>query len=98
LVKTLKVIGCGRVGQTLARLWQTQGSFAVQDLHGRSAHKAAQAAVFMGTGRPVAELAAMRPAEVWMLRVPDTPVAAVAAELAQRVRVRVRVAQSGTAH
>lgn len=84
-MKTLNVIGCGRVGQTLARLWQVQGSFAVQDLHARSAESAAKAAVFMGAGRPVADLAAMRPADAWMLTVPDTQVAAVAAELAQRV-------------
>ena len=87
LVKTLNVIGCGRVGQTLARLWQTQGSFAVQDLYGRSADKAAAAAAFIGGGRPVSDLAAMRPADAWMLTVPDTQVAAVAAELARHLPV-----------
>ncbi len=85
MVKTLNVIGCGRVGQTLGRLWQAEGSFAVQDLHGRTADKLAQAAVFMGGGRPVAELAAMRAADAWMLTVPDTQIAAVAAQLAQVV-------------
>ena len=84
-MKTLNVIGCGRVGQTLARLWQQQGLYAVQDLHARSIASAAQAAQFIGSGRPVADLAGMRPADVWMLTVPDAQVAAIAAELAQVV-------------
>lgn len=86
-MKTLNVIGCGRVGQTLTRLWLAQGGFAVQDLHARSANSAAKVAVLIGAGRPVAELAAMRPADVWMLSVHDTQVAVVAAELAQVVPV-----------
>ena len=86
-MKTLNVIGCGQIGQTVARLSLTQGGFAEQDLHARSADSAAKAAVFIGAGRPVAELAAMRPADVWMLSVPNTQVAVVAADLAQVVPV-----------
>lgn len=79
---TLNVVGCGRVGQTLARLLHERGLCQVQDLKSRSAGSAAQAALFIGAGTAVAEWSQMRPADLWMLSVPDTQVAAVASELA----------------
>lgn len=81
-MKTLNIIGCGRVGQTLARLWRDSGAYRVQDVLTRSASSAAQATGFIGAGRAVNALKDMRSAEVWMLAVPDTQIAPVAAQLA----------------
>lgn len=82
---TLNLIGAGRVGQTLARLWQQHGSFAVQDVL-TTALSSAQAAVdCIGTGRAVEQLHALRPADVWMLAVPDAQVAVVARALADQL-------------
>ena len=85
---TLNVIGTGRVGQTLAHLWQRQGLCQVQDLLPRSEASAAKPAAFTGAGRVAASLAALREADLWMLSVPDTQVAAVAAALAQALRAK----------
>lgn len=85
---TLNVVGAGRVGQTLARLWQQQGLCQVQDLLARSPDSAARAAGFIGAGRVAAAPADLREADLWMLSVPDTQVASVAAELAQALRAR----------
>lgn len=85
---SLNVIGAGRVGQTLAHLWQRQGLCQVQDLLARSQASAAKAAAFIGAGRVAASLAELREADLWMLSVPDTQVAAVAAELAQALQAR----------
>jgi predicted short-subunit dehydrogenase-like oxidoreductase (DUF2520 family) len=79
---TLNVIGCGRVGQTLAALLHQRGQVLVQDLYSRSFSSAEQAAKFVGTGQPVAELADMRAANVWLLSVPDAQVGAAAQALA----------------
>ena len=76
------MVGCGRVGQTLARLLNEGGLCRVQDLKARRVDNATQAARFIGAGRAVAQLSDMRPADLWMLSVPDTQVAAVASELA----------------
>ena len=38
---TLNIIGAGRVGQTLGRLWQLSGTFTVQDVLTRSEASAA---------------------------------------------------------
>lgn len=81
--KTLNVIGCGKVGQTLARLFAVSGTCVLQDLKGSSLRQAQIAASFIGGGRAVQELAQMRPADVWLIAVPDSLTRTVAAELAQ---------------
>jgi predicted short-subunit dehydrogenase-like oxidoreductase (DUF2520 family) len=79
---TLNVIGCGRVGQTLAALLHRHGPVQVQDLYSRSFSSAQQATQFVGAGQSVANLADMRDADVWLLSVPDAEVAAAAQALA----------------
>jgi len=54
----------------------------VQDLYSRSFTSAEQAAQFVGAGWPVADLAEMRAADVWLLSVPDAQVSAAAHALA----------------
>lgn len=78
-------MGAGRVGQTLARLWQQQGTFAVQDVLTTTPASAQAACAAIGAGRPVAALQAMRPADVWMLAVPDTQLPKVAQALSAGV-------------
>ena len=87
-MKLLNVIGCGRVGQTLARLLQEHGVCPVQDLYVRSAEKSHAAVEFIGAGRAVSDLRLMRPADIWMLSVPDGQVALAAESLAQTLDLR----------
>lgn len=79
---TLNLLGSGRVGQTLATLWQRQATFQIQDVRTRTLASAQQACATLGAGTPVDALAAMRPAEVWMLAVPDAQIAQAAQALA----------------
>jgi predicted short-subunit dehydrogenase-like oxidoreductase (DUF2520 family) len=81
-LKTFNVIGCGRVGQTLAALLHQHGQVQVQDLYSRSFSSAEQAAQFVGACQPVADLADMRAANVWLLSVPDAQVGAAAQAMA----------------
>lgn len=76
------MIGCGRVGQTLAALLHRHAQVQVQDLYSRSMSSAIQAAQFVNAGKPVAELDRMNAADVWLLSVPDTQIATVAKALA----------------
>ncbi len=87
-MQRLNVIGTGRVGQTLARLWQERGLCQVQDLLTRSEASAAKAQAFIGAGRVAAGLDELREAELWMISVPDSQVAEVAARLAESLRAR----------
>ena len=79
----LNLVGCGRVGQTLARLWQTQGVLQVQDVLTTSAASAEAAVRFIGAGRAVPELGAMRAAAYWLIAVPDRQIAASAADMSR---------------
>ena len=81
-MKRLNVIGCGRVGQTIARLLFEKKQVTLQDLHSRNLSNAEQAARFLGAGSAVPQLAQMHAADVWMLSVPDSHVADVAQQLA----------------
>lgn len=79
----LNLIGGGRVGQTLGHLLAQGGQVQVQDLLTRSAGSAEAAVAFIGAGRAVTAMAALRRADVWLLAVPDGQIAAVAAQLAK---------------
>ena len=84
-LKTLNIIGAGRVGRSLAHLWHKQGVFAVQDVLTRSQTTADEAVKFIAAGRAVTSLSDMRAAEVWMLAVPDGQINAVANQLSNQL-------------
>lgn len=81
-MKTLNVIGAGRVGRTLARLWSEARAFAVQDVLCGTLESARSATDFIGAGRVIAAIEEMRPADVWMLTPPDAHIAACCARIA----------------
>jgi len=81
-LKTINLIGCGRVGQTLGRLLTQGGQIRVQDVLTRSSTSAEQALAFVGAGRTVCQMTDLRPADLWLLAVPDGQIAPVAAALA----------------
>ena len=78
----LNIIGGGRVGRTLARVWALNGAFAIGDVLDRTLAASADAVAFIGTGRAVDALADMRRADVWMLTPPDDQIVACCAALA----------------
>lgn len=69
--KTVNIVGAGKVGQSLARLWQQHGVFTIGDILNRTPASALQAAEFIGAGRDVASIEEMQPADVWMIAVGD---------------------------
>lgn len=71
MIKKLNIIGCGNTGKTLAHLWSREGTFEIGDILTRS-EKSAQVAVdFIGTGHAVDSLAAIKPAQVFLIATPD---------------------------
>ncbi|MBX9870452.1 MAG: DUF2520 domain-containing protein [Burkholderiaceae bacterium] len=79
---TLNLVGAGRVGKTLGRLWQQAGVLQIQDVLTTSAASAQAAVDFIGAGHAIASPAQMRPASLWLLAVPDRQIAASAQTLA----------------
>lgn len=83
MAPTLNLVGAGKVGRVLARLFAASGSLTVQDVLTRSQASAADAVLFIGAGRPVASPGAMRAADVWMLAVGDDQIEAACRQLAE---------------
>ncbi|MFJ2988443.1 Rossmann-like and DUF2520 domain-containing protein [Collimonas sp. NPDC087041] len=79
---TLNIIGGGKLGRTLGRLWHTQNSFTLLDILNRSATSAQQASAFIGAGTATASYADLRPADVYLISVSDDQIAACCAALA----------------
>jgi len=70
-VKTLNIIGSGRVGRACGRLWARARVFGIQDVLTRSRESAAEGVRFIGAGHAVGHLDEMRPADVWMIATRD---------------------------
>jgi predicted short-subunit dehydrogenase-like oxidoreductase (DUF2520 family) len=95
-VKSLTIIGAGRLGLTLGQLWRTQKVFELRDIVNRSLGSARRAAAFIGGGRPLgleggleAGLEAeLRPADVFLIAVPDDAIAECGQRLAHRSVIR----------
>jgi predicted short-subunit dehydrogenase-like oxidoreductase (DUF2520 family) len=87
-MKTLNVIGAGRVGRTLAHLLQRDQVFAVQAVLNGTSDSARAAVAFIGAGEAAEALAAMAPADVWMITTPDRRIAVECEKLAASGRLR----------
>lgn len=85
-MKTLNIIGTGRVGRVLGQL--SRDSLSIGALYNRQFADSESAAGFIGAGRPWPALATLPVADVWLLAVPDDAIAEVAIALAHAGRVR----------
>jgi predicted short-subunit dehydrogenase-like oxidoreductase (DUF2520 family) len=81
-MQTLNIVGAGRVGRTLASLWEEKHTFAIQDVLDGSETGGRSAIAFIGDGRAVGALESLRQANVWMITTPDRRIAVVAERLA----------------
>ncbi|MDR3409605.1 MAG: DUF2520 domain-containing protein [Formivibrio sp.] len=78
---TLNLIGPGRLGQTLARLWHDAGLVTVCAIVGRSKQNTAMARDFIGAGTST-EWPDLPPANLTLLATPDDAIAGVVEHLA----------------
>ncbi len=84
----VNVIGAGRVGQTLIRLLDTLDEFLVQDVLSARFQSAQEAAQLARIARAVENYSDLRPADLWIISVPDTQISAVASDLERAFRTR----------
>lgn len=87
-MRTLNIIGAGKLGRTLAHLWARRAVFAVQDVLCARAASALAAVEFIGDGRAAVSLGDMRGADVWLLTPPDSRIIDCCAALAASGRLR----------
>ncbi|WP_417069974.1 Rossmann-like and DUF2520 domain-containing protein [Niveibacterium terrae] len=84
---SLNLLGPGRLGRSLARLFVDAGVLRVQAIVGRSRQNATGALAFIGAGELV-PLADLPPADFTLIATADDAIAGVAAALARQGRVR----------
>lgn len=70
-MKTLNIIGSGRVGRACGRMWAEARVFEIQDVLTRSSASAAEGVKFIGAGHAVGHLREMRDADVWLIATRD---------------------------
>lgn len=68
---TINILGAGRVGQTLARLFRDFDQFKIASVYTRSAKTGQKAVDFIGAGQAISNLRELADADIWMLTVPD---------------------------
>lgn len=78
---SINIIGCGKLGRTLGKLWHATGEFSIQDVVASHQTSALEAVAFIGAGRAQVSLAAICPADIFLVATPDTAIAEVVAEL-----------------
>jgi predicted short-subunit dehydrogenase-like oxidoreductase (DUF2520 family) len=78
----LNILGCGKAGRALARLFLDSGAFVIGEIANRSLDSARSAVDFVGAGTAVADLASMQPASAWLIATADDAIAPAAAALA----------------
>ncbi|WP_169795990.1 Rossmann-like and DUF2520 domain-containing protein [Ruegeria marisrubri] len=79
----VNLIGAGRVGQTFLRLLSANPNCVIQDVMSTNYQSALNAVEFAGAGHAVKEVSELRPADLWLLSVPDSQISAVANSLAE---------------
>ncbi|RJF95378.1 Rossmann-like and DUF2520 domain-containing protein [Noviherbaspirillum saxi] len=72
---TMNIIGCGKLGMTLGRLWTTHQVFAIQAIMNRSQASTEKAIAFMQAGVAASDIRNMPPADAWLIATPDDDIA-----------------------
>jgi len=80
-MKSLTIIGCGRMGSTLAKLWQDNEVFEVNAILNRHIESAERARNFIGAGKAVQDFSELGRSEVWLLSVPDDQISETCSHL-----------------
>lgn len=69
--KTLSMIGCGKAGRTLGRLWLRHKAFRIGQVVTRSLQSASEAVRFVGAGCAVRTITDLVPADLFLIATPD---------------------------
>jgi predicted short-subunit dehydrogenase-like oxidoreductase (DUF2520 family) len=87
MTRTLTIIGCGKVGQTLARLWHLNGKLVIGDVLNRSIDSAERAVQFIGAGHVVTSFNELLSADIVLIATPDDQIAACSEAIAASGRL-----------
>ena len=78
VMKTISIVGAGKVGRTFGRLAREGGHFTVQTILNRSMASAAEAAEFIGAGEPSTTFDDLEGSDIILIAVADDALASAA--------------------
>ncbi|WIO73327.1 DUF2520 domain-containing protein [Porticoccaceae bacterium LTM1] len=79
---SLNLIGCGKLGRTLAKLWLDNGGVEIGGIVTRHMESAQQAIGFVGSGTYAQSIQELPKADIWLIATPDSEIANAAQQLA----------------
>lgn len=88
MTTTLDIVGCGRVGRSLGRLWHQTGTFEIGCILNRSAASGRAAAAFIGAGLAVDSPALLGDADLLLIAAADDAIAGCCRSLVESQAVR----------
>jgi predicted short-subunit dehydrogenase-like oxidoreductase (DUF2520 family) len=88
-MKTLNIIGAGKVGKVLAKNFQRKQQFAIQHVLNRTPASASNAVAWVGAGQAVNGISQLLPADITMLSVSDDQIASICQQLADAGLLKV---------
>jgi len=88
-MKTLNIIGAGKVGKVLAKNFQRKQQFAIQHVLNRTQASASTAVAWLGAGQAVNGISQLLPADITMLSVSDDQIASICQQLADAGLLKV---------
>jgi predicted short-subunit dehydrogenase-like oxidoreductase (DUF2520 family) len=81
MMKTLTVVGAGKVGKVLAKNFQRHAQLSIQQVLNRSLPSAQAAVNWLGSGQACDDMQHLQPADIYMLTVGDDQIASACAAL-----------------
>ena len=82
MIPSLGIIGCGKLGRSLARLWAQSGILRIDVILNRTEASAQDAVAFIGAGRALAEHEALPKSDLYLIGTPDGEIASACEKLA----------------
>ena len=79
---SLNIIGAGHLGMTFGRLWANSSAVHLQQILNRTPSSTRAAIEFIGAGAPAESIAAMAPADIYLISTTDDAIAACCEALA----------------
>lgn len=79
----LSIIGAGRLGRTLARLFHQTGAVVLADVYNQTRQRAVESVAFIQSGNPVCTYTELQSADIFLIASPDAQIGAVSEALAQ---------------
>lgn len=78
----LSIVGCGRLGKTLAALFIATERVSIQDIVNLSRVSSAKAVAFLGQGNVCSTLTQLKHADIYLIAAPDDSIESIAENLA----------------